>query len=155
MKRSSRLVAVSLLGLVLTASAGRAQMRITSPAGQLGFAIGDDYQLANYTQLTEYWQKLDDESDRMTLEEIGRTAEGRPQWMAIITSPENHERLDRYQEISRRLALAEDLADEEARALAVEGKVVVWIDGGLHATEVLGAHQLMEFVYQMLRRHGP
>ena len=150
MKRSSRLVAVSLLGLVLTASAGLAQTRITSPAEQLGFAIGDDYQLANYTQLTEYWQKLDDESDRMTLEEIGRTAERRPQWMAIITSPDNHERLDHYQDISRRLALAEDLTDEEARALAIEGKVVVWIDGGLHATEVLGAHQLMEFVYQML-----
>ena len=59
--------------------------------------------------------------------------------MAIITSPENLAKLDRYKEISRRLAHAEGLTDAQARALAREGKAVVWIDGGLHATEVLGA----------------
>ena len=54
-----------------------------------------------------YWQKLDKESDRMKVVEIGKTAEGRPQLMAIITSPENHKKLDRYKEISSKLALAE------------------------------------------------
>ena len=78
----------------------------------------------------------------MALEEIGKTAEGRPQLMAIVTSPANQKKLARYKEISRRLALAEGLSDEQARALAREGKAVVWIDGGLHATEVLGAQQL-------------
>ena len=133
----------------------RAQGRITMPKEQLGFNIGDDYHLANYTQLSAYWQKLDRESPRMVLEEIGRTAEGRPHYMAIITSPENHRNLARYKEISRRLALAEGLTDDEARELAREGKSVVWIDGGLHATEVLGAHQLMETVYQMVSRTVP
>ena len=72
--------------------------------------------------------------------------------MAIITSPENHKKLARYKEIARRLALAEGLTDDQAQALAAEGKAVVWIDGGLHATEVLGAQQLMETVYQMVSR---
>ena len=81
---------------------------------------------------------------------MGRTAGGRPQLMAIITSPQNHRNLDRYKNIARRLALAEGLTDEEARRLAADGKAVVWIDGGLHATEVLGAHQLMETVYQLV-----
>src|SRR5258708_5114151 len=68
--------------------------KITTPKEQLGFTIGDDYQLATYTQLTAYWKKLAQEaSDRMKLVEIGRTAEDRPQWMAIITSPENHKLL--------------------------------------------------------------
>ena len=80
----------------------------------------------------------------MRLVEIGKTAEGRDQWMAIITRPANFTKLDRYKEISRRLALAEGLTDEQAHALAREGKAVVWIDGGLHATEVLGAQQLIE-----------
>ena len=39
--------------------------------------------------------------------------------------------------------------EEEARGLAAEGKEIIWIDGGLHATEVLGAHQLTEMVYRM------
>ncbi|MCH6548184.1 MAG: peptidase, partial [Gemmatimonadetes bacterium] len=140
-----------LVALSVMASPIRAQ-RITTPQEQFGFNIGDDYHLATYTQLQAYWAKLAQESPRMVLEEIGRTAEGRPQLMAIITSPENHANLGRYQEISRRLALAEGVSEEEARGLAREGKAVVWIDGGLHATEVLGAHQLMEWVYQMVSR---
>ena len=70
----------------------------------------------------EYWRKLDRESDRMKLVRIGTTAEGRPMWMAIVTSPENHRRLARYQEISRRLARAEDLTEAQARAFAAEGR---------------------------------
>jgi len=114
-----------------------------------GHAIGEDYFLADYTQLQRYWETLAAESPRMVLDTIGLSAEGRPQLMAILTSPENHANLEHYKEISRRLALAEGLTDEEAHALAKEGKAVVWIDGGLHATEVLGAQQLIEIVYQL------
>ena len=128
------------------------QSSITSPKQQFGANLGDDYFLANYQQISDYWRKLTRESNRIVLKEIGRTAEGRPHLMAIVTSPENHRRLARYQEISRRLAHAEGLNDAEARALAKEGKAVVWIDGGLHATEVLGAQQLAEMVYQLVSR---
>jgi len=131
-------------------AAAPVQAQVTTPMEQFGSNIGDDYILITYSQLTDYWRKLDRESPRMVLEEIGKTAEGRPHYMAIITSPENHKNLDRYREISRRLALAEDLTEDEARTLAREGKAVVWVDGGLHATEVVGSHQLMELVYQMV-----
>jgi hypothetical protein len=143
---------VVLLALLATTLLGQ---RITTPKEQFGNNIGDDYFLANYTQLTAYWQKLAKESNRMKLVSIGKTAEDRDQWMSILTSPENHKRLDRYREIARKLALAEGVSEDEARKLAAEGKAVVWIDGGLHATEVLGAHQLMEFVYQMVSRNDP
>ena len=66
---------------------GAQAQTITSPKEHFGFNIGDDYQLANYTQFDDYWQKLDKESDRMKVVEIGKTAEGRPQLMAIVTSP--------------------------------------------------------------------
>jgi hypothetical protein len=129
-----------------------AQTRITSPKEYLGFSVGDDYQLANYTQLAQYWRKLDAESDRLTVQDIGKTAEGRPQLMAIVTSPANHRNLAKYRDISRRLARAEGITDDEAHRLARDGKAVVWIDGGLHATETLGAQQLIESVYQMVSR---
>jgi hypothetical protein len=126
--------------------------RITTPKEAFGHNYGDDYFLANYKQIAAYWQKLDQESDRMVLQEIGKTAEGRPHYMAIVTSPANHRRLAEYRRISQRLALAEGLTDDAARQLAKEGKAVVWIDGGLHATETLGAQQLGEMVYQMVSR---
>jgi hypothetical protein len=151
-----RLKSTALLLFLLTVPATvTAQTRITSPRSQFGHDIGDDYFLANYTQMIEYWQKLDRESDRMSMVRIGTTAEGRPMWMAIITSPENHRRLTRYQDISRRLALAENLTDAQAHALAAEGKAVVWIDGGLHASEVLGAQQLIQTVYELVSRTDP
>ncbi len=130
-----------------------AQPRVTTPAQEFGHSFGDDYWLSNYTQLSNYWHKLERESDRLHVVEIGKTAEGRPHEMVIVTSPENWKKIDRYKEISRRLALADGLSEDEARALAREGKAVVWIDGGLHATEVLGAQQLGEMVYQMASRN--
>src|SRR5438874_5049240 len=83
-----------------------AQGKITSPKEQFGFNIGDDYVLVNYTQYVDYLKKLDRESDRMVVQEIGKSSEGRPIYLAIVTSPENHRKLERYKEISERLAHA-------------------------------------------------
>ena len=147
----SVVTAVVLAG-VLSGATPQAQNRtrtITTPRDQFGHDIGDDYVLVNYTQYVEYLRKLDKESARMVVVEIGKTEEGRPELTAIITSPENHARLARLKEINRRLALAEIATDDEARRLAKEGKSVVWIDGGLHASEVLGAQQLIETIYRL------
>jgi hypothetical protein len=148
----------ALLVIGLIAAIGGSQARtvsqslraVTSPAQEFGASIGDDYFLATYAQLERYWKKLDAESDRVRLVSIGQTEEGRTQWMAIVSAPGNIERLDRYRTISRRLALG-DASEAEARRLAAEGKAVVWIDGGLHADEVLGAQQLIELTYELAR----
>jgi Zinc carboxypeptidase len=150
-----RIHLASILISVLFTATAIAQSKITNPKEQLGFNFGDDYQLANYTQLVDYWKKLAGQSDRMKLVEIGKSAEGRTMVMAIITAPENHKKLERYRDIARQLATAEGLNDNQAHALAAEGKAVVWVDGGLHATEVLGAQQLMELVYQMVSMNDP
>ncbi|MCY4400928.1 MAG: M14 family metallopeptidase, partial [Gemmatimonadetes bacterium] len=141
---------IAIAALALAPAAAEAQL--TTPEEQFGYRLGTDYQLVNYQGLTDYWHLLAEESDRMTVESIGQSEEGREQWMATITSPANRPNLDRYKEIARRLAHAEDVTEDEARALAAEGKAVIWIDGGLHATEVLGAQQLMELVWQMVSR---
>jgi hypothetical protein len=81
-------------------------------------------QLANYTRLSNCWQKLARESDRIKVAEYRKTLEGRPMLMAIIASPEKHKKLDRFKDISKRLALAEGLSDEQARALRQGGQGV-------------------------------
>ncbi len=129
-----------------------AQTKVTSPKEQFGFNIGDDYQLVNYTRYVDYLKKLDRESDRLTVQELGKTSEGRSMYLAVITSPENQKRLALYKEISERLAHAEGLTEDQAHALAAEGKAIVWIDGGIHANEVLGSQQLIENIYQLVSR---
>jgi len=133
--------------------------RITTPQEFFGYEIGEDYFLANYTQTYAYWKKLDRESNRIKVEHFGTTSGleqpfqdppyQRPMIYAIITSPENHARLAYYKNIAKRLALAEGLTADEARALAKKGKAVVWIDAALHATEVASTQSLIQMVYRM------
>src|SRR5580658_9077205 len=98
------LVCIAVYAFTLSAPALPAQSlpNITTPKEALGFNIGDDFHMASYTQLEAYWTKLASESDRMKLVVIGPTAEGRKQYMAIISSPENMKNLSHYEEISRR-----------------------------------------------------
>jgi hypothetical protein len=152
--RFARLAACALIVFLAVALApsARAQRKVTSPKEEFGFNIGDDYHLANYRQLTAYWHKLDRESDRVMVVPIGLTEEGRTQLMAVVSSPANLRRADHFRGITRRLALAEGLTDAQARQLAQEGRAIVWISGGLHASETLVAQQLIELVYQLASR---
>jgi hypothetical protein len=144
------LAAVCVLAISVVVGSAAAQSTpaadaVTSPEQFFGHRIGADYVLPNYQQLVAYWRVLERESERMTLVSIGETAEGRTQYMAIVTSPANHRDVARHRQVARTLALARELAEE--------GRAVVWIDGGLHATEVLGAQQLLETVYQLVSRN--
>ena len=99
--------------------AASANPKIPTPKSVIGFGMGDDYHLANYDQITDYLKKLAAASpDRMKLVDIGPTEEGKRQWMAIVSSPENMKKLDHYKEISAKLSHAEGLTDEQAHALA-------------------------------------
>jgi hypothetical protein len=133
-------IAIALSAGVVT----RAQTAVPTPESVIGFPPCADYKLATYEQVAEYFRKLDAASDRMQLFEIGRTAEGRTQLLSVISSEQNLKDLTRYKQIARSLALNRDpggkpLTDERARQLAREGKAMIWIDFGLHATEVAHA----------------
>ena len=116
-----RSTAFVILALTLSLAAPSAQTsapKVTSPKVFFGHDIGADYVLPNYTKFTDYVKKLDAESDRMIVQSIGKTAEGRDQLMAIITAPENFKKLDRYKDISLRLATVDNLSDVEAKSLS-------------------------------------
>ena len=142
-----------LLAFVFVCTQALAQ-HIPSPKEHFGFHIGDDYKLANYTQTEAYFQKLATASNRVKMELAGKTSEGRDQHLIIISSPENLSRITEYKEISQKLARAE-LTEAAAKELSLAGKPVVWIDGGLHATETVAAQQLTETFYQLVSRNDP
>ena len=78
-----------------------------------------------------------------------------PRWIAFISSPENLAQLDHYKEMSRRLALARGVTDEQAHALAREMKPIVHIDGGLHATEVANHQHTIQLGYDLAASDDP
>jgi len=129
--------------------------RVPAPEEILGFKVGADFHLASYQQAIEYLRALEQASPKIKLFEMGKTSMGKPMMYAVITSEENMAQLDHYKEISKRLALAKGLTDEEARRLAAEGRAIVYIDGGLHATEVAPAQEKIQLAYDLLTSEDP
>lgn len=120
-----------------------------APKEHFGFDPGDDYKLADYGQLVGYFRKLAAASNRIRVIEFGRSSLGRPMIAALISDAENLARLERYREISRRLALGEP-GEEEARRLAGEGRAIVWIDSGLHATETAPSQHAPHLAWRLV-----
>lgn len=120
-----------------------------TPTQHFGHEPGADYKIADFPQIKSYFDKLAASSERIRIEEFGRSSGGRPLFVAYISSAENLKKLDRFKEISRRLALSQATA-EEARALASEGKAIVWIDSGLHASEVACAQHAPDLAYRLI-----
>ncbi len=123
---------------------------ITSPERFFGHEVGADYYLSNYSQFSAYWTLLDKESPKMKVFSIGKTEEGRDQLAAIISSEKNISQLAALQNHVRNLALGKNISLEQAKQLSKTAKPIVWIDGGLHATEVLGAQQLIETSFRLI-----
>jgi Zinc carboxypeptidase len=128
--------------------------KVPTPQSVLGHKPGDDFYLANYDESREYFRKLAASSNRIKLINVGKTTRGLDWEIAIISSPENLANLDKYRDISRKLADGRGLSDTEARQLARDGKAVVHIDGGLHSTEVAGAQQSINLAYKLVSSQG-
>jgi Zinc carboxypeptidase len=130
----------------------RAAAPVPSPESVFGFQPGADFKLATYEQSLSYFRAVAGASKYVKLVEAGPTSQGRTMLFALVSSPANLSKVDRYREIARRLAHPQGLGDNEARQLSREGKAFVHIDGGLHSTEVAGAQHTPLLLYDLLRR---
>ncbi len=135
---------------LITFSASPGSAQITAPADYLGFEPGADFHLMTYEAAIGYFELLASETDRMIVLDMGETTAGRRMKYGVISSAENLRRLDHFKEINRRISLPHGLSDEEAQELALEGKAFVWIDGGLHGTEVAPAQLLPQLAYDLV-----
>ena len=145
---------LSLVTALFAASALRGASQVPTPISVLGHNPGDDYYLANYEEEIEYFHALAAHSDRIKMFTAGKSSEGRDIEIAIISSPENLSKLGEYKADTKRLSMAQGLDDASAQALAQQAKVIVHIDGGLHASEVAGPQHSMVLAYKLLSAQG-
>ncbi|KMS60326.1 peptidase [Novosphingobium barchaimii LL02] len=159
--RRSLLLAATCLAVPLGGGAAAAQdapptsASITAPETVVGGKVGADYFLANYTKISSWLTKVAAESDRIKVVSIGKTEEGREQYMAIVSSPDNIRNLETYRRIAQQLALARGLDDAAAHKLAAQGKAMIWMDAGLHASEIVNAQSHVQIIHEMLTRNDP
>ena len=113
--------------------------RVPAPEDVLGFRPGDDRKLASWSKVIEYFRRLDEASDRVVFEELGRTTMNAPFVMATISAPENLARLNEYKKIQDQLADPRKLGpnpERKASELIARGKTIVLITCGIHSSEV-------------------
>lgn len=150
-----RRVTAALAAVILIPSATFAQS-VPTPRQHFGFDIGEDRKLADWNQLTSYYEKLAQTSQRVTVDTLGTTTKGRPFVMVTVTSPENHARLEELHDIQMRLADPRRISGEaELQRLLDQGRTVALITHGIHATEVGGSQTAARLLWRLATSDDP
>ena len=123
---------------------------IPSPQKILGFHPTDDKTIADWSQIVNYFQKLDAASDKVVVKEIGKTTLGKPLIVAFISAPENIKNLEKYRQINAKLANPQTIKTQaEADSLILNGKTVVSISCSIHSTEIVASQVSMNLAYEL------
>ena len=132
-----------------------AEAQISSPEDVLGFPIGADYKLARWESITDYLKLLVEASDRVVLENRGKTTEGHEFVLVLISSPENLANREHFKAIQGKLADPRGKDSTELNRLCREGKAVVLINCNLHSTEIASSQMSMELAYRLATENTP
>lgn len=122
--------------LLLISSAVLYSQDLPSPKQYFGHEMGQEGEIVDYLKSLEYYKMLTDRSERAIFKEIGKTTDGNPFVVVIISSPENLARLEEIRTERNRLADARAISDEEAEGIARKMPAVVFHTGSIHSSEI-------------------
>jgi hypothetical protein len=141
--------------LLLSAAVSPLAAQVTTPLQAFGFEPGTDRKLADWKELTAYYQKVAAQSDRVRYQEIGKTMEGRPFVLLTVSSAENLAHLAEYKQIATKLSDPRTTSPEEAKSLIAKGKTVMIITFNIHSTEIASAQTAASFLYRLASSNDP
>lgn len=148
MNRKASAILLSLL--LFTSSLLTAQKPAQTPSKFLGIQVGSDRTLADYRQISSYFRALDAASDRIEIQNLGKTTLGEEMIMAVISSEANLKNKQKYKDIAAKLADPRGLRDDQIEALVKEGKTIVLITCNIHATEIGSSQMAMEWAHKLV-----
>jgi len=147
---SKGLLLLTLSGLSLVAFT----QDVPDPESYFGFKPGADYKLIRWDKIVNYFNVLDEKSPRIIVKNLGKTTLGNPFLLAVISSPENLSLLDKYKDISKKLAQGK-ISKEVAAELAKEGKTIALITCSMHADEAGPTQMSPELAYSLATSSSP
>lgn len=119
----------------------------------MGFHPTDDKTIADWSQITNYFARLDEKSNKVLVKEIGKTTLGKPMIVAFISAPENIKNLEKIRQINAKLANPNSIVkngDIDETALLIEkGKTIVSISCSIHSTEIVASQMSMNLAYEL------
>ncbi len=124
--------------------------QVPSPKSVLGFQPTDDKTIADWSQITNYFARLDAKSDRVLVKEIGKSTLGKPLIVAFISSANNIKNLEKLRQINAKLANPNLIKDAvELENLVKNGKTIVSISCSIHSTEIVASQMSMNLAYEL------
>ncbi len=129
--------------------------RVPTPDKVLGYAVGTPNKLTYSKDIYAYMRALEKATPRVRVLSIGRTEEGREMVLAVVSDEVNMAKLDRYREITAKLADPRKTGVAEARKLIVEGVPMYWATGAMHSPETGAPEMLMELAYRLAVEETP
>ncbi len=133
-----------------------ASATVPSPEKILGYAIGDPNHLTYSKDLHRYYRALAAASTRVKVFVAPeKSEEGKEQLLVLVSDEANLANLDRYKEITRKLADPRKITDEEAAQLVSQGKPFYWASGSIHSVETGSPEMLMEMAYRIAVEESP
>lgn len=100
---------------------------VPTPEEFLGYRLGDN--LTEHHQMVGYIHRLQEAApDRVKLEEIGESQEGRPMYLVIISSPENMQSLERHRQDVFSLKDPVNTSRQQAREIAATAPAISWMN---------------------------
>jgi hypothetical protein len=130
--------------------------KVPSPEKVLGYAIGTPNKLTYTKDLYRYYRELAAASPRVrVLSAPEKSEEGREQLLILVSDEANLAKLDRYKEITAKLADPRKLSEADAHTLVSEGKPFYWASGSIHSPETGSPEMLMELAYRLAVEDSP
>jgi len=130
-----------------------AQEKITSPETFFGFRLGSDRKIARWDKIVDYFRRLEKESERIKVLDMGPSTMGHPFLVVLISSAENLSNLERLQAVNAGINDPRGVDESRIREWVKEGRAVICQSMSLHATEIGGTQMAPELAYDLLRRN--
>jgi len=148
-------VSAAVIAVWLAATLGAQAPRVPAPEEFFGFPMGAERRLAGWDRIVEYFHTVDRASDRVVVQELGKSTMGRPYIMAIVSTPDTLAQLPRYQQMQRQLVDVRSTSDAEAARIAREGKAVLLIGTNVHATEIGNSQMVNRLLHTLATEQAP
>ncbi len=128
---------------------------IPSPLKHFGNIIGAEGVLHRSAEIYGYYQKLAATSPKVHMQEMGKSEEGRPFYVVVISNEAAMGRLDHYKKQLALLADPRKTDAAQAEKIIADSKPIYYVSGGMHATEMGSPEMLMELAYRLVTSPDP
>jgi hypothetical protein len=132
-----------------------ASATVPTPRKILGYSVGTEGKLTYTKDIYRYYRELEKATPRVKVFSVGKSEEGREFLLVAVTDESNMAQLEKFKQITAKLADPRKISDAEAAQFVKDGKPFYWASGSIHSPETGSPEMLMELAYRLAVEDSP